>query len=116
MTGVSRAPRASSSHRPLRASAGARLLGASAVLAAVAASACSSELADGTPSDSNIPTFDANGNVIGNVDPNGNPINPVNTPNNEGNPMPTDRAPAEIGTGDLGVVTDANGMPLPVDQ
>jgi len=118
MTGVSRAPRASSSHRPLRLSfgAGARLLGASAVLAAVAASACSSELADGTPSDSNIPTFDANGNVIGNVGPDGKPINPVNNPNNEGNPMPTDRAPAEIGTGDLGVVTDANGMPLPVDQ
>jgi hypothetical protein len=127
MTGVSRAPRASSSTRSLRRRgvgrlAGDRLLGAGVVLAAFAASACQSELGDGNPSmdPDGRPTFNPNGTPNGMLPGN---APGVDAPGTDGVTQPGDvmntqgdRDPSISGTGDVGPLTDANGMPLPVDQ
>jgi hypothetical protein len=114
MTGVSNAPRASSTRSLRHRGAGGRWLGASVVLTAFAAAACASELADGNPTDA--PPFSGGnaGQVLG---PDGKPVNQPGVPGGggEGNPKVTDRAPAELG-GNIGKVTDDNGNPLPVDQ
>lgn len=113
MTGVSNAPRASSTRSLRRRGAGGRWLGASVVLTAFAAAACASELADGNPTDT--PTFSGfNPNPV--LGPDGKPVNPgVPGGGGEGNPDVADRAPAELG-GNIGKVTDDQGNPLPVDQ
>lgn len=135
MTGVSRAPRASSSTRaPRRISlrqaaallrgerAAARVLGAGLLLAA--ASACSSELADGNPSSQNpgaLPNFGINGtggnggNVVDpnnpvTVGPDGEALPPGTVVNSQANRNPT------LGVLDLGQTVDATGAPVPVDQ
>jgi hypothetical protein len=129
MTGVSRAPRASSSTRTLRPGvgrlAGSRLLGPSVILAAFAASACQSELADGNPNmdpDGRTPFTGINpGGPGGNMQPGG--PGGVSAPGNDGVTDPNDVMNSQegrdaniTGTGDTGPLFDENGMPLPVDQ
>jgi hypothetical protein len=128
MTGVSRAPRASSRTGSPRRSgvgrlAGDRVLGASVVLTAFAAFACQSELADGNPSMDPNGRSDFSGigaNPGGNLPPGSTG---VDAPGSDGVTQPGDvmntqsnRDASISGTGDSGPLTDANGMPLPVDQ
>src|SRR5688572_7151324 len=135
MTGVSRAPRSSSSTRSGLASAslesGRRLklgrashgiLGASVALATFAAAACQSELGDGNASmDPNgVPGF-TGGSGQGGMLPPGGPG--VDGPGNDGVIDPNNvmnsqagRNPDLTDTGDTGPLVDENGMPLPVDQ
>jgi hypothetical protein len=135
MTGVSRAPRSSSSTRSGLASAslesGRRLklsrashgiLGASVALATLAAVACQSELGDGNASmdPDGVPGF-TGGSGQGGMLPPGSPG--VDGPGNDGVIDPNNvmnsqagRNPDLTDTGDTGPLVDENGMPLPVDQ
>jgi uncharacterized protein DUF1592/uncharacterized protein DUF1588/uncharacterized protein DUF1595 len=118
MTGVSTAPRGSSSPRPLRSNA---CLGVSLVLAAFAATACQSELADGNPDGDGVELFNPGGtpNGGGQPTPGG-----VTNPNGEGNPTPAanvtnsqaNRDPKIGGAGPATALFDSSGNPLPVDQ
>jgi hypothetical protein len=125
MTGVSKAPRSSSSTRSggARLRSGRCILGASVALAAIAAAACQSELGDGNASmDPNgVPGFTGGSGQNGMLPPGSNPG--VNTPGNDGVIDPNDvmnsqagRNPDLTDTGDTGPLVDENGMPLPVDQ
>ncbi|HTV24981.1 MAG TPA: DUF1592 domain-containing protein, partial [Polyangiaceae bacterium] len=130
MTGVSSAPRSSSSTPSVRASGVRRrslgILGASVALAAFAAVACQSELGDGNASmDPNaVPGFTGVPGPGGNVPPGSDGSQGgINAPGNDGVTNPGDvmnsqsgRNPSITGTGDSGPLVDENGMPLPVDQ
>ncbi len=76
------------------------------------APACSSELADGNPTDA--PGFTGGPGAGG---PGAQPgPGGIPTPGGEGGPNVENRDPSISGTGDSGPLVDANGMPLPVDQ
>jgi uncharacterized protein DUF1592/uncharacterized protein DUF1588/uncharacterized protein DUF1595 len=119
MTGVSTAPRGSSSPRPLRRSNAC--LGVSVIIAALAGTACQSELADGKPGDNGVELFNPDGTPINNGQPGPNGV--VN-PNVEGNPTPdgnvmnsqANRNPNIGGAGPATGLFDSSGNPLPVDQ
>src|ERR1041384_6918545 len=100
MTGVSSAPRSSSSTPSVRESgirrrrlgrAGHGILGASVAIAAFAAAACQSELGDGNASmDPNgVPGFTGIPGPGGNVQPGGNPGG-INAPGGDGVTNPGD--------------------------